>query len=404
MKKIQVASQYFFPEQFRINDICKELTFRNYEINVITAIPNYPEGTFFKGYSFFKHRTENYDGMGIKRLPIIPRGKTFLSLFLNYLSFVLSGFFWARLTKDTANMVFIYQLSPISMALPGIWFAKRRKIPVFLYVLDLWPESFQTISKSNFLINHLLLKLSCYIYHNATKILVSSEGFIPSITNKSVPHEKIIYWPQYAEDFYRPLEYLSRQSCEIPNDGQVNITFTGNIGVAQGLDVLVRTACLLKEDGIYVRFNIIGDGRYLDKMKQFCQDSKVNEYFNFLGKKPAIQIPEYLARSDAALICLSRDPLFALTLPAKVQSYMACAKPLIAAADGEIQKIIKDAEVGFFADAGDHEGLARAIKAFLMTSQEERAVMASSALTYYEGNFSKTMLLDSFEELISRYC
>lgn len=403
-KRMLVVSQYFFPEQFRVNDLTKEWIDRGYEVKVLTGLPNYPEGKIYRGYSWWKKAKDAFGPIAIRRLPIIPRGKRAATLFLNYLSFVVSGLFWSIGTKTEADLVFIYEVSPITQALPGIWYAKRKKIPVLLYVMDLWPESFIAITGNG---NRFILKcinaVVSYIYKNCTKILVSSDSFAPSIVEKSVPKEKISYWPQYAEDFYLPLEAGDAHASEIPRDGTLNLTFTGNIGVAQGLDVLVRTALILKKEAAPVRFNIIGDGRYLETLKRLCLDSAVLEYFNFLGKKPATHIPEYLACSDAALLCLSKSDLFAVTLPAKVQSYLACGKPLIASADGEVQKVIHEADAGYCANAGDPDDLARSITAFMRTPSERKAQMAANARAYYEKNFSKKKLLDSFDQLVSQY-
>src|SRR5699024_7944686 len=159
------------------------------------------------------------------------------------------------------------------------------------------------------------------------------------IEERNVPREVIEYWPQYAEDFYQPLEKTSID--EIPNDGAFNIIFAGNIGNAQGLDILPRVAKVIKEKQLNenIRFNIIGDGRYKDTLVEMVQLNKVADMFNFIPKQPANRIPEFMAACDSAFLCLTESPLFAMTIPAKLQSYMACGIPVIASADGETNQI-----------------------------------------------------------------
>ena len=205
-KHILVIAQYFYPEQFRINDICTEWVKRGYKVTVITGIPNYPKGKYYKGYGLFNKRKETYNGIEIIRIPLVPRGKNSIMLALNYLSFVISGFFWKMFTKVKADYVFIFEVSPMTQALPGVWYAKKRKIPCYLYVQDLWPENVEIITGiTNKKIIGAIGKMVDYIYARCTKIFTTSNSFVTSIESRGVPIEKIEYWPQYAEDFYKPL-------------------------------------------------------------------------------------------------------------------------------------------------------------------------------------------------------
>ena len=199
-KHILVISQYFYPEQFRINDICTEWVKRGYKVTVITGIPNYPQGKFYAGYGLFKKRKENYNGINIIRIPLLPRGNNALMLALNYFSFVVSGFFWQLLTKIKADYVFIFEVSPMTQALPGVWYSKRRNIPCYLYVQDLWPENVEIITGiKNKRVIDSIGKMVDYIYARCTKIFTTSNSFVNSIHQRGVPTEEIEYWPQYAE-------------------------------------------------------------------------------------------------------------------------------------------------------------------------------------------------------------
>ncbi len=397
-KHILVISQYFYPEQFRINDICTEWVKRGYKVTVITGIPNYPQGKYYKGYGLLKKRRETYNEIEIIRIPLIPRGNNKMMLALNYLSFVVSGFFWKVFTKIKADYVFIFEVSPMTQALPGIWYSKKRKIPCYLYVQDLWPENVEIVTGiTNKKIINTIGNMVDYIYKHSTRIFTTSESFIQSIHNRGVPLEKIEYWPQYAEDFYIP---FSRRSInEIQKKEDFNIIFAGNIGNAQGLDILPKVAVLLKENSLHkqICFNIVGDGRYKATLQELVNLNNVEEMFNFIPKQPAIRIPEFLAACEAAFLCLTKNPLFAMTIPAKLQSYMACGIPVIASADGETKRIIEEAKAGICSPAGDAQKLADVIIELSSKSNAQLNQFGIKSREYYDRNFNKQELLNRMD-------
>lgn len=401
-KHILVIAQYFYPEQFRINDICTEWVKRGYKVTVVTGIPNYPQGKYYDGYGLFKKRKETYNGMDIKRIPLIPRGNNAIMLALNYLSFVVSGFFWKIFTKIKADYVFIFEVSPMTQALPGVWYAKKRKVPCYLYVQDLWPENVEIITGiKNKKIIGAIGKMVDYIYRGCTRIFTTSESFVKSIHDRGVPLDKIEYWPQYAEDFYIPIEEMSIP--EIPKDDVFNIIFAGNIGAAQGLDILPKAAEIIKtKSEKQIRFNIVGDGRYKNEFVNIVNSKGLDDMFNFIQKQPATRIPEFMAASDVAFLSLTDSPLFAMTIPAKLQSYMACGIPNIASAAGETAKIIKESNSGLCGRPGDAEELADNIINLANKSKEELIQLGDNARKYYDSHFNKNSLLDKMDKYFNK--
>ena len=237
-----------------------------------------------------------------------------------------------------------------------------------------------------------------YIYHNSEKILTCSEGFLEPIKKRGVKESKIEFWPQYAEDFYRPVE--KNAELGILQDGIFNMVFAGNVGQAQGLGILVDGARQLKEEGLKARFHIVGDGRYLAKLKEQIRDAQVSSYFHFISRKPAQEVAAYLALADAVLITLSKSNVFAITIPAKTQSCMACGRPILVSADGEIQRIVRDAGAGLCSDAEDSRALTENIKIMMNMEREEREAYGRRALQYSQRHFNKNMLLNRLDELL----
>lgn len=397
-KHILVISQYFYPETFRINDMCQEWVKRGYKVTVITGIPNYPMGKFFDGYGYTKKRKEVWNGVNIIRIPLIPRGSSAVGMVANYLSFTASGFVENLFTTIKADYVFTFEVSPMTQALIGCWYAKKHHVPHYLYVQDLWPENVETVTGiRNPLIIKPIDKMVDHIYKNTDEIFATSPSFVEAICNRKVrvSREKVHYWPQYAEDFYVPCE--KKPISEIPDDDSFKIVFTGNIGTAQGLQILPKAAELLKGENI--RFVIVGDGRYLDDFKKDIQDHGVTEKFTMIPRQPAERIPEILAACDAAFLSFQDDELWSKTIPAKLQSYMACGMPVLASARGETVRVIEEAECGLCSEIGDAEGLASNIRNALKIDIADLGIKSRE---YFEKFFDKQKLMDEMDKYLGK--
>ena len=391
-KHILVLSQYFYPESFRINDMCVEWVKRGYKVTVLTGIPNYPMGKIYDGYGYTKKRKEEWNGMEIIRIPLIPRGTGSIGMILNYFSFVISGFFWKSFTKIKADQVFMYEVSPMTQSLVGVWYAKRRKIPCYIYVQDLWPENVEEVTGIHSkLVIRPIEKMVEYIYKNCGQIFATSPSFVKEIQKRVEDKEKVHYWPQYAEDFYKP---MGRTEIEgVPGDEYFKVCFTGNMGYAQGLDVLPKTAKRLK--GEKICFVIVGDGRYLETFQKEIKELGVEDMFSLVGRKPAEEVPKYLSACNMAFVSFKNTELFERTIPAKLQSYLACGMPIIAAASGETKAIIEEAKCGICCAIGDAEGLATAI--LQAKKDQELNVMGANARQYFESHFDKKQLMDEMD-------
>lgn len=402
-KHILIVSQYFYPETFRINDMCVEWVNRGYKVTVVTGIPNYPMGKTFEGYGLLKKRHEVWNGIEIYRIPLIPRGSSKVGMILNYFSFMISGKLAGRHNKLDADVVFSYEVSPMTQVLVGESFAKKHKVPHLLYVQDLWPENVITVTGINngiFIgsINRMVDK----IYRKANEIFVTSPSFVDAICNRRVPvpREKVHFWPQYAEEFYKPVErdFAISEAVKygIPDDDTFKVIFTGNIGTAQGLDILPRTAELLK--GEHVRFVIVGDGRYLREFMDDIDSRDVSDCFIVVPRQAAEVIPILLSACDVAFVSFADDDLWKKTIPAKLQSYMACGIPVIASAGGETERIIKEAGCGICCKVGDETELARGIRQIM---KSDLVHMGHNSATYCREHFDKTKLMDEMDRYLA---
>ena len=402
MKHILLISQYFYPEPFRVNDMAAEWVKRGYKVTVLTGIPNYPMGKFYDGYDYRHKRRECWNGVDIIRIPLIPRGNSRNKLLnaagmaANYLSFIVSGRGWVKKNNIKADLVFTVEVSPMTQALIGTWYKKRYHVPAYLYVQDLWPENVVTVTgiQSKAVIgpiNRMVNK----IYRETDEIFTTSPSFVKAIVNRKtkVDRKKVHYWPQYAEEFYRP---RPRQNIDgIPDGGSFKIAFTGNIGTAQGLGILPETARLLKTEN--VKFIIVGDGRFLPELERQIEKRRVREKFILLPRVPASRIPEILSACNAGFISFAQTPLWEMTIPAKLQSYMACGKAIIASASGETKRIIQEAECGICCEIGNAQALADGIRELIRADCQD---MGRKARKYFRENFDKKKLMDQMERFI----
>ena len=406
MKHILLVTQYFYPETFRVNDLAVEWVKRGYKVTVLTGIPNYPMGKFFEGYDN-KHRTrETWNGVNIIRIPLVARGNSSnkllnaIGMTRNYFSFVRSGKRWVK-SEEAANLhadlVFTFEVSPMTQAKIGVWYGKRYNVPTFLYVTDLWPENVETVTGiHNRLIIGPIDRMVDKIYRDTDTLFASSQSFVEAIVNRKNPvdRNKVHYWPQYAEEFYRPMDPQKIDGIE--DDGCYKIAFTGNIGTAQGLDVLPKTASLLK--GEKVKFVIVGDGRYQPEFERQIKELNVQDMFTMIPRVQTDKVPAILSACDAGFISFRNIDLWQKTIPSKLQSYMACGKPIIASASGETERIINESKCGICAEIGNPEALAEGIRKMMTLDNKQ---MGENSRSYFETHFDKKMIIDQMDQFFN---
>lgn len=406
-KHILLISQYFHPETFRVNDIACEWVKRGYKVTVLTGIPNYPMGKYFDGYDLKHHRREYWNGVEIIRIPLIARGNSgnkiinAVGMTANYLSFVFFGHRWIKSREARnlhADLVFTVEVSPMTQALIGCWYAARYHVPSYLYVQDLWPENVETVTGiHNRLIINPINRMVDWIYAHSDQIFTTSPSFVKAIVNRKnhVDKSKVHYWPQYAEEFYRPMEPQHVDGID-KDDKSFKIAFTGNIGTAQGLDVLSKAAELLKD--VDVKFIIVGDGRYQPEFERQIRERSVQDNFIMIPRVSAEQIPKILSCVNAGFISFNKTPLWEKTIPAKLQSYMACGKAIIASASGETERVIHEAECGVCVEIGNEKALANGIIKIMKMNSRELGIKSRE---YFELHFDKKKLMDEMDERLN---
>lgn len=392
--KILVICQHYWPEPYPLPDLCEELVRRGHQVDLITDVPNYPMGEIYPAYRGGINRHEVRNGVNIARTFTIPRHHNVVSRVLNYYSYAFSSTWHATHLKDEYDVVFTNQTSPVMMSSAAFAYAKRHGKKVVMYCMDLWPACLAAggISESSPIYKFFAWE-SRRLYNKADRILITSRMFRNYLVKQhGVADGKIGYLPQYAAAAF---DYVP----PTPNDKQtLDLMFAGNIGAAQSLQTVLQAAGQLK-DIPQLRIHIVGDGSELEHLQKMAREKHLEQVI-FYGRKPTEEMPAYYAMADAMLVTLTADPFISLTLPGKVQTYMAAGKPILGAANGEIPQVIQAAQCGFCAPAEDANRLADVIRQFSRIA--DKTQLGSNARAYYERNFTRARFMDRLEsELIA---
>lgn len=381
--KILVVCQHYKPEPFRISDICEALAEAGHGVTVVTGVPNYPAGEIYPGYEGSWGRETVENGVRVRRCFTIPRKTGTIRRVLNYYSFAWSSTWYLSRLREEYDVVFVNQLSPVMMAQGAIRYARKRGKRVVLYCLDLWPESLTAggIRPGSF-IYRLFYGISQKIYRSVDQILVTSRGFAPYLNEYLKVPCRCEYLPQYAEDMFDDVAPWEA------HDPAYHFVFAGNIGEIQSVDTIIEAARLLKDDP-RAFFDIVGDGSACEQCRKLAADLP-NVVFH--GRKDVSQMPEFYKHADAMLISLKNNPAISMTLPGKLQSYMAAGRAVVGSIGGEAAAVIADARCGVCAAPENSRELAEKIRQ-LLGAPEKFGEYGRNARQYYRDYFRKEAFL-----------
>ena len=394
-----MISQYFWPEDFPLNDLVKALVVKGLSVEVVTGQPNYPDGRVFDGYSAGNFSTSRWNGASVHRLPLMPRGPaSALRLILNYLSFVVSGILLAPLAlrKKKVDVVFVYAISPILQAIPAILVKWLKGAKLVIWVQDLWPES---LIATGFVHNQWLLALVRvlvrWIYRRADLILVQSEAFMAPVSTMA-DAAKILYYPNSANDVFSS---VPDGECVILGlDVGFSVVFAGNLGSAQAVETILNAAELLKDTSA-IRVYLVGSGSRSDWLKDQIKRRGLSNVL-LVGRYPLSSMPAIMRNAGALLVTLKDEAIFRFTVPSKIQTYLAAGRPIVACLNGEGARIVEQAQAGVSCPAENAVALAQSILSVYQMPDKDRSILGSNGRRYFERNFDSNMLT---EKLIGHF-
>lgn len=399
---ILVISQYFYPEQFRVNDICVELVKKGHYVTVVSGVPNYPEGEIFSGYENLFY--EDYQGVEVIRCQNRPRHKGLVNLALNYITYVTEATKIVKKLDVKYDIVFVYEISPITMAIPAVVYSKKNKVPSYLYCCDIWPECFRELKDGVYLSKHNILYLfalfiSRKIYRGVSRVGIKCSQFKDYLVSTcKVKAENISVLYEHAEQLY-----LSVPPEAIDNECY-DLMYLGNIGSTQICDHIIEAVERIETDKKYL-VHFVGNGSCLESLKQKVKNSRIADNVIFHGRHSVEGVIRFYELADCCLLTLSDKTMTGVTLPAKLTGYMAAGKPIVAAAEGATKEIIERAKCGICVAPDDIEGLKNAIEKAI-NNPDEFKKMGKNGRDYFLSHFTLDIFMDNLtaqlDELIRK--
>lgn len=396
--RLLVVSQYYWPENFRINDLVAELVARGHAVTVLTGVPNYPDGQVFPAFRARPEEFAQHAGAQLVRVPMLPRGRGAVRLVLNYLSFALSASVlgpW-KLRGQAFDAILAYEPSPITVGLPAAALRTLKRAPMAFWVLDLWPETLHAIGvvRSPWLLG-LVGRLVRFIYRRCDLILAQSRSFIPQIRRYADAGTPVEYFPNWAEALFADSGAV--RAPEVPlSPGSFDVMFAGNVGDAQDFPAILDAAERLRSHR-HIRWLIVGDGRMSGWVAAEVARRGLQAQVLLLGRFPVDRMPAFFLHAGALLVSLRKEPIFAMTIPGKLQSYLAAGIPVLAMLDGEGADLVRSSACGLACPAGDSGALADAVLALAAMPAQERQAMGDNGRQVSVREFDRGMLIDQIE-------
>lgn len=393
--KILVICQYYYPEPFRIHEITQELVRRDYKVTVLTTYPNYPEGKIYDGYVNKETKREVINGVDVIRISSRPRKTGSINLGLSFIDFYIKASRFIKRFEEEFDVVYSYQLSPVIQIIPAYKYAKKHNVPLYVYCLDIWPESILDVFPSDkSLFYKLVKKWSVSIYKKANLIGVTSQSFIDYFRDDlGIKDITVHYLPQHSDDVKGNDDFTTED-----NDC-FDLFFMGNVGESQNMDMVIDAVSLIKDISGY-KIHIVGEGSMYNHSVERVQKEGLTEKIVFYGRKPYSEMPDFYKKADACLLTLANVSKIGLTIPGKLQNYMAAGKPVIASIGGDAPRVINESKCGIYAKPDDPKALAAAILEFV-NNRGNYVECGANAREYYLENFTLEKHVDRLvEELI----
>ena len=388
--RILLITQWFQPELiFKGLPFAKELSKLGHEVEVLTGFPNYPEGKIYKGYKIRLLQRETMDGIPVIRVPLYPsHDKSGFGRFINYVSFALSAAIIGPWAVKKADVAYVYH-PPATVGLPAIIFRMLKRTPFVYDIQDLWPDTLIATGMFRNKLGLWLVDKWCrLIYGKASRIVVLSPGFKQALIERGVPGDKIETIYNWVDDTtVKPTKKDPALAAKLGFSGKFNIVFAGNMGKAQALESVLTAADILQKECYQVQFVFIGGGLEVENLKGKACDMGLKNVI-FLPKQPMSEIGAIMALADVLLVHLKDDPLFRITVPSKIQAYMAIGRPILVGVQGDAADLVVNAGAGFACIPESAESISEGVRRFLKMSQQELETMGENGRKFYQQELS----------------
>ncbi len=404
--KLLILTQYYPPEtgaaQNRLHELAKRLKNNGVSVEVLTAMPNYPQMRISDGYQWKCHKKEIIDSIPVLRSWIyVKNSKSIIHRLLNYFSFVISSFFagWFR----TGKIDYIFcESPPLFLGISAFLLSKIKRAEMIFNVSDLWPESAEKLGliRSKFLLR-MSTRLEEGLYKRSVLISGQTKGIVNNIVGR-FPDKKVYWLPNGAElSYYDPHKFSGE--WRIGNGFTTSdflVFYGGIIGHAQGLEVILKSAERLKNQSL-IKFIIMGSGPLKDSLMKMKEDKGLKNVY-FFDTVPKEEMPDVISSINLSVIPLKKLDLFKGAIPSKIFESLAMKKPILLGVEGEAKTLfIDEGKCGLAFEPENDTQLAEKV---LHLSQDKKIVgqLGENARDYVEQNFDRNKIADAFyNELIT---
>lgn len=398
-KKILIVTEYFYPEEFKINEIALVWKEKGYEVDVLTQAPSYPKGKIYDGYTNKWYSKETYQGINIFRIKAVAGyKKSKFKKLLKYFTFMFLGSFVSLKIGKKYDYIFGFDIAALSGMVPAVLLKKFYNKPVTLWIQDVWPDSVYAygFKKTKFL-EYALNSFVKFIYRHTSNFAISGSGFQEKILPYMHHNQEIVYLPNWADDFNKDLEVFHFSETK-----KVQFTFAGNVGKVQNLENVIKAFGELAPEHLQkAQLNIIGDGSHLDYLKDLVETNNFKNII-FWGRKPRDTMYKYLKGSDFLIVSLVDKPIFSLTVPAKTQTYIAAEKPILAIINGDATTLIEENDLGYTAHPDEILDIQNVFIKAIYTGKEDIYKFTQNCAHLTNTTFNKTKIIDSLLHLLTK--
>lgn len=385
-KRILVYTNHYYPETFKINDVVTWIKEDNSHVRVITQIPNYPKGNFFKGYGFFNKSNEKFEKQIINRLPVIPRKSgTFFFLTLNYISYFISSFFFTLFLiffVKKYDYILVHHTSPPLISIHPIIYGFFYKTKKIYWELDVWPETLQALGILNSNNQIFIKKIMKKTYSFYDIILVGSNEYKKILKHRF--NGEIQYFPNWADQVIENKSNIKKVDIDIPNDHKV-IMYTGNIGYAQNFDEIINLC--FKSIDLKIFWVFVGDGRFKNKLASIAKKNPLLK-IRLINSVKMDLIKSYIDICDFTLLSLGTEGIFSKTVPAKLQTYMCLSKPVLGLISGEAKEIIENSNCGIILNPSNVNESLKKLNELIKFDESQLKILGDNGKKYYDKNFN----------------
>ncbi len=398
MSSFIILTQYYPPEtgapQNRLHSLSKYLVKNNHAVRVVTALPSYPKNRIFEGYRGRLSKSEVIDSVQVYRTWIfVSNSRGIVARLLNYFSFVITSFIKLLMIKRADFL--ICESPPLFLGITAVLISRIKRMKLVFNVSDLWPESAEKLNLVN---NRFLLKLSynleAWIYRSSFLISGQTKGIVRSIVTR-FPDKQVVWFPNGVDfDFLEGQheDFFWRKTLNI-KDSDFLLLYAGIIGHAQGLDVILRAADMLRDKA--VKFVIVGDGPEKDNLIRMAKIKSLGNVI-FQPNQQKAKIPSLIKACDAYIVPLKKLELFKGAIPSKLFEPLALAKPILLGVDGEASQLfIEEGKSGLHFEPEDAQSLSDQIQVLYVDRNLARS-LGMQGKKYIMDNFNRLNIHDQF--------